>query len=198
MREPERTLILVKPDGILRSLSGEIISRFEKSGLKIIGMKMVRATDGMLAEHYPDSMALPIAEKAKNKFESEGIEFKWDLNEYGMVIVNQLRSFLKSSPVIAFVLYGPNAVQISRKICGSTEPSASEVGSIRGDFSTDSYEFANLRNRSIKNLIHASGNVEEAEKEIKIWFKEDELHNYKRLDEDLLLEEGKGFVLPKV
>ena len=169
----ERTLIIIKPDGMQKKLAGEVISRFEKAGLKIVGMKMVNAKSSLLKKHYPDSMAMAITEKAQPKFTE-----KLDPNVYGMKILKHLRKFLRETPVIVAVLEGENAVAHIRKLCGATEPASAEHGTIRKAFSDDSYVKANEEKRPIKNIIHASGTPEEANTEISIWFKEKELFNY--------------------
>lgn len=169
----ERTLIIVKPDGMQKKLAGEVISRFERAGLKIVGMKMVNAKSSILKKHYPDTMAAAITEKAQSKFPE-----KLDPNVYGMRILKGLRKFLRETPVIIAVLEGENAVAHVRKICGGTEPVSAEPGTIRRDLSDDSYVKANSEKRSIKNILHASGTPEEAKAEIAIWFKEKELFNY--------------------
>lgn len=156
-----------------KKLVGEVISRFEKTGLKIVGIKIVQATDELLTRHYPDSMAAAVTEKAQSKFTE-----KLDPDIYGMNILKNLRNFLKEIPVIVVVLEGENAVSHVRKLCGATEPISAETGTIRKDFSDDSYVQANAENRTIKNIIHASGTPEEAKTEISIWFKETELHSW--------------------
>ncbi len=182
-----RTLILLKPDGVKRGIIGKIIERFEQKGLRLIGMKMTKATQEQLEEHYPDSMAEQIGEKAKKQFEAEGTAFPWDTEEYGMIIVKQLREYIKKTPIIAAVFQGPHAPEAGRKVAGETEPREARPGTVRGDFHTESYEYANKRNRPIRNLIHAA-DKENAEKEIKIWFNEDELYEeeYERAEEEIM------------
>lgn len=146
----QKTLVVIKPDGVRRGLIGEIISRFEKRGLKIVGMKMTRVQRDMAEKHYE-------AHKGK--------EFYIGLIE-----------FITSGPVVAMVVEGVNAVRVVRKIVGSTNPEEAAPGTIRGDF-------AHTLPHGGKNLIHASGNEEEAEKEIELWFSPDEIHSYTRADE---------------
>lgn len=180
-----RVLMLVKPDGVKRGIAGRIIQRFEDRGLRLIGMKMVQPTEKQLKQHYPDKMAGNIGLKAKESFEKEDKDFKWDAEEYGEIILNQLRGYFKKSPIIAIVFQGPHACETGKKIAGPTEPRAAQPGTIRGDFHTESYEYANLKNRAVRNVVHISDR-EEAEKEINVWFDEDELcEDYKRSDEEI-------------
>lgn len=174
----ERTLVLIKPDGMEKRLTGTVLSAFEKHGLKLVGIKMVKAKRKLLQEHYPDSMALTLGEKTKASYLSKGKEFKHDPTEFGMGVLKKLRKFVGSAPVVAMVLEGENAVSEVRKIVGGTEPATAGGGTIRQTHSDDSYERADSEKRPIKNILHASGTVEEAEKEIRIWFKEKDLFGY--------------------
>ncbi|MBN2421945.1 nucleoside-diphosphate kinase [Candidatus Woesearchaeota archaeon] len=153
----QRTLVLLKPDAIQRSLIGTILSRFEHAGLKIVAMKMVWVDKELSKKHYSEHI---------NK----------DFYKY-------LESFITSGPLIAIVLEGIFAVEIVRKIVGSTEPKKALPGTIRGDFAHHAYDYANKAGIAIKNLIHASSSIEEAEKEVKLWFKEKEIHTYKTVHE---------------
>jgi len=153
----QRTLVLVKPDGVRRALSGEILARFEKVGLKIIGMKMVWIDRNFAKEHYSDHV--------DKKF-YPGLE-----------------DLIVEGPVIAAVLEGVEAVEVVRKIVGSTEPKIAQPGTIRGDYAHHSYGLADAKNIAVRNVVHASGSVEEAEKETELWFKKGEIHSYKRADE---------------
>jgi len=153
----ERTLILLKPDAVQRSIVGRIISRFEDAGLKIVGTKMIWIDSNFSRKHYSEHVSKPF--------------------------YKDLETFITESPVIAFVLEGPHAVEAARKIVGPTEPSKAQPGTIRGDFAQHSYEYASKHGIAIKNLIHASGSKEEAKKEIGLWFSLKELHNYKTVHE---------------
>jgi len=153
-----RSLILIKPDGVKRGLIGEIISRMEKPGLKVIGMKMVWIDEDFSKKHYSEHI---------------GKDFYKGLEE-----------FIVSGPIIAIVIEGVDAVKIVRKIVGDTDPQKAMPGTIRGDFAHHHVEYTNKRGKSIRNLIHASSNREEAEKEIHLWFNEEELHDYKISNED--------------
>ncbi|MBI2674964.1 MAG: nucleoside-diphosphate kinase [Candidatus Aenigmarchaeota archaeon] len=167
----ERTLVVVKPDGVERSLIGEIISRYERQGLKIKALKLFRADESLVKRHYPDGLAKIIGEKsvkAGSKIENP--------EAHGKKILEQLRKFISSENVIAMVLEGENAIQRVRDITGYTDPAAAEKGTIRGDLGADSIAKANVEMRPVKNLVHASGTVEEAEKEIGLWFRKDEIY----------------------
>ena len=158
-----RTLVLVKPDGVKRGLIGDIISRFEKCGLKIVAMKMLHINEEFSKKHYSSH-----AEKDFYK---------------------SLEKYLISGPVIAIVLEGIHAVENVRKIVGSTEPNKSTPGTIRGDYAHISNLYSDNKNKGTKNLVHASGNIEEAKNEIKLWFNDKELHTYKTLHESHLEED---------
>lgn len=154
----EKTLVLIKPDGVKRGLMGEIIKRFEQRGLKIVGMKMVWIDKNFSKKHY--------SAHVKKSF------------------YKQLEDFITSGPVVAMVVEGIHAVEIVRKIVGSTEPKTAELGTIRGDFAHVSYTYADKKGMAIKNLIHASGNSEEAAIEINLWFKPEEIYDYKTVNEE--------------
>ncbi|MDN5358173.1 MAG: nucleoside-diphosphate kinase [Candidatus Diapherotrites archaeon] len=184
----ERTLLFVKPDGVRRGLIGEVISRIEKAGLKIIGLKMVWLDEEWAKKHYPDEMAVKIGEKAKKAFLERGQEFPWKEEEYGKAILEALRRYVTSAPIVAMVIEGPRAIGKVRAIVGDTAPSRAAPGTIRGDFACDDYELANLQTRSIYNVVHASDS-EGAEREIKELFSEDELYpEYTTLYEEMLGE----------
>jgi len=187
----ERTLVIIKPDAVQRTLVGEIIQRYERLGLKIVGMKLVRPTKELVEKHYtndPDWIEKTGAKFIKHATE-HGLRIKHpDPVKMGQHILERLAKYMTSGPVIALVLQGLHAVPIVRKITGGTEPLQSDVGTIRGDFVLDSYEFSDIQDRSIRNLVHASGSVEEANKEIALWFEKDELINYTLVQEKILYE----------
>lgn len=169
----QRTLILIKPDGVTRNLVGKIIMRFEDAGLKIVGMKMVWADEEFARKHYRSDLD----ERYKE------VEIK-----YGRNIRTELVTYLKEGPVIAMVLEGVEAISVARKITGSTYPNESLPGTIRGDFSHISKDFANENNIMVRNLIHASSDEKDAEIEIQIWFNEKELHSYKTVYDMICFE----------
>ena len=153
----QRTLVLVKPDGVQRGLIGEILGRFEKTGLKVVGMKMVWVDKDFSKKHY-----------------SAHLEKKF---------YPGLEAMITEGPVVAMVLEGIEAVEVVRKIVGGTEPKGAAPGTIRGDFAHISYAKADADGKAIKNLIHASGNKEEAKQEVELWFSSKELHTYKTVHE---------------
>ncbi len=187
----ERTLILIKPDGIQRALIGEIIGRYERLGLKLVGLKMLVPTEAMVEKHYtldPDWRRLTGEKRVKAARERGEKLATEDPYEITAVILTKLKKYLTSGPVVAMVWQGANAVAIVRKITGGTEPLASDVGTIRGDFVLDSYSLADDDERAVRNLIHASGSVNEATAEIKHWFKSSELINYRLVQEQILYD----------
>lgn len=162
----ERTLAIIKPDGTSRNIIGEVISRFERTGLKLVAMKMMNADLAILKRHYPDSLAPAVREKSIKAGEEEARHDP----DFGIKIVGWLRNFMMSGPVVPMVLEGENAIAAAREIAGYTDPSAAKPGTIRRDFSTDSILAANREKRPVKNIVHLSGNPEEAKTEIAIWF----------------------------
>jgi nucleoside-diphosphate kinase len=156
----EQTLILIKSDGVQRALIGRIIQRFEDAGLKIVGMKMQQVTKDFARKHYFD-----VAERRGEK------------------VLKSLLEYLTEGPVVAIVFEGIHAVELVRKIVGSTEPKSSPPGTIRGDFAHHAYDYADAKSTSVRNIIHASGKSEEAKYEISLWFTPEELHTYKTVHE---------------
>ncbi len=182
----EKTLVLVKPDGVQRGLIGEILGRFERAGLKLVAMKMVHAAAEDVDKHYAltEEWMKAVYTKAKAKYDANGEAFPYaDHVAYGTEIKNGLVNFLKSAPIVALVLEGEMAVSLVRKLVGSTEPASSAPGTIRGDLSHDTYALSNSQNRPLRNLIHASGNLDEANNEIKIWFSDEELYKYEHVND---------------
>jgi len=189
----EQTLVIIKPDGIQRCLIGEIIRRYERTGLKLLAIKMIISTEEMAIQHYyevgGDAWLEEVGRKARASYEKKGLKSPYATNmENGRAVMMANARYLSSGPIIAMVWQGNGAVGLVRKITGDTEPMTSDVGTIRGDFTIDSYAIADLDQRSIRNLIHSSGTIEEAEKEIKIWFKKDELQNYRLVQEQILYD----------
>lgn len=187
----ERSLVLIKPDGIQRGLIGEIIKRYERVGLKLVGLKLILPTPELVAQHYlidPD-WKRKVGEKSIKAYQSRGLQPPSDNpEEVGEIVLQRLQKYLTASPVIAMVWQGMNAVEIIRKITGGTEPLSSDVGTIRGDFTIDSYQVADVDGRAVRNLIHASSSVEEAEKEMALWFKPEELIDYRLISERILYD----------
>ena len=187
----DRTLVIIKPYGVQRSLIGEILGRFEKVGLKIVGMKMAVPTPSHVEKHYnldPNWKRL-VGEKAIQSYIKKGVKPPSDDPlKVGAQVIERLKKYFVSGPVVVIAIEGAHAVPMVRKIVGGTEPLSSDVGTIRGDFVLDSYVMADTDNRAIRNLIHASGSETDAEKELKHWFKKDELISYKLISEQILYD----------
>ncbi len=193
MKHPkyERTLVIVKPDGIQRSLIGEIIKRYEQSGLKLVGLKMMVPAPELIEKHYlidPEwriKTGLKTIESYKKKGKVPPSEDPLKITE---IILANLKKYMTKGPVIAMVWQGMHAVGIVRKITGSTEPLTSDMGTIRGDFTIDSYEVADVDSRAVRNLIHASGSPDEANKEVELWFSPEEMIDYRLINEAMLYD----------
>ncbi|MBS3066031.1 nucleoside-diphosphate kinase [Candidatus Pacearchaeota archaeon] len=188
--ETERTLMLIKPDGVKRGLIGEVIMRFELRGLKIVALQMIQPTKKQMDVHYPKDKEwiTNLGENTAKSYkefnipstlkEDYGTE---DLYEIGKMVREWLLDFMTSGPIVKIVVEGLHAIKMVRKIIGSTVPAFAEPGTIRGDFSIDSPDLANMKKRAVKNLIHASGNAEEAEHEIQHWFSPEDICDYKSI-----------------
>ena len=187
----ERTLVIIKPDGVQRTLVGEILKRYEQVGLKMLGIKMLVPTFEHVEKHYTldPNWRRVTGEKTISSYQAKGLTPpSMDPLEITAKILENLKKYLSSGPVIAMVFEGAHAVKIVRKITGGTEPLTSDVGSIRGDFVLDSYQMSDTDNRAVRNLVHASGSVEEAEMEIRHWFKDEELVNYRLIQDEILYD----------
>jgi nucleoside-diphosphate kinase len=185
----EKTLVIIKPDGIQRNLMGEIISRHERVGLKLVAMKMMKATPDLIQNHYTLDPAWKqnVGEKSIKAYADKGIEPpSHDPIEIADTVLGRLVTYMSSGPIIAMVWQGAHAVKIVRKIVGGTEPLTSDVGTIRGDYVLDSYQMSGSDDRSVRNLVHASGSVPEAEDEIKHWFTEGEIMEYALVNDAIL------------
>ncbi len=187
----ERTMVIIKPDGIQRSLIGEVVGRYERSGLKLVALKMLVPTEKMVEEHYSldPEWKLKTGEKNLKAYREKGLKPPTeDPIEQSNMILGKLKKYLACGPVIAMVWQGAHAVAIVRKLTGGTEPLQSDVGTIRGDFVIDSYKMADDDLRAIRNIVHASGSIKEANDEIKYWFKDNEIINYKLMVEQMLYD----------
>jgi nucleoside-diphosphate kinase len=187
----ERTLVVIKPDGIQRVLIGEIVKRYERLGLKIVALKMLVPTAEHIKKHYtldPNWMRVT-GEKTIKGYRDKGLvpptENPLEITEK---LIKTLTTYMISGPVIAMVWEGAHAVKIVRKITGGTEPLTSDVGTIRGDYVLDSYQMSDADGRSVRNLIHASGSPKEADEEIAHWFNKNEIVNYKHIQEKMLYD----------
>ncbi len=184
----EKTLVIIKPDGIQRTLIGEIIGRYERIGLKLVGLKIVVPKEDQVHAHYTvdPEWIQKTGEKAILAYEKKGqTPPSTDPMEVGNKVLENLKKYLTSGPVVAMVWQGAHAVEVVRKITGGTEPRSSDVGTIRGDFVLDSYQMADTDGRAIRNLIHASGSTDEAQKEISLWFDGNEIVNYRLVQEQI-------------
>jgi nucleoside-diphosphate kinase len=187
----EKTFVIIKPDGVQRSLIGEVVKRFERIGLKLVGLKMQVPTVEMVEKHYtldPEWLR-KVGEKSIKGYEAKGlVSTSKDPLVVGDRVLSVLKTYMTSGPVVVMCWQGAHAVGIVRKIVGGTEPLTSDVGTIRGDFVLDSYQISDIAGRAIRNLIHASGSVEEANNEIKLWFKPEEILNYRLIQDSILYD----------
>lgn len=186
----EKSFIIVKPDGVQRSLIGEIISRLERTGLKIVALKLVNATEQQCWTHYNKDEAwfLKKGTGIVEDMQKRGMTPSKEAIEYGRDIIGQLVHFMTSGPVVCLVVEGNQSVAVVKKLVGSTEPASSDVGTIRGDLTLDSYSLAGIDQRAVRNLIHCSDAPEEALREIQIWFSEAEILSYKLVQEQILYD----------
>ncbi len=153
----QQTLIIIKPDGVERALTGKILARFEETGLKIVGLKMDHVSKEIAMKHYTEDLA----------------------KRRGEHIRTIMIDYISAGPVVAAVLEGVNAIEVVRKITGDTEPRTALPGTIRGDYTHMSYAYADQKKGPVKNVIHASSDANDAQREIALWFGKDELFKYK-------------------
>lgn len=189
----ERTFVILKPDTIQRGLVGEVIKRFEQTGLKCTAMKMFTADEDRLRKHY---------DKSEEWYSSKGqgiVEYLKKNNlpvekeavEYGRDIIRRVVKYMTAGPVVAMIWEGNQSMAVIKKIVGSTEPTSSDVGTIRGDYTVDSYGHSDFENRAVRNLIHCTDpedGADEAKREIDIWFTEDEIMKYTTAQERILYD----------
>lgn len=159
----EKTLLILKPDALQRSLVGDIIQRIERTGLKLVFLKMLIAKKEQCLAHYK-------------------------LSELSLDIINRVVNFMTCGPIIVMVWEGNQAVNITKKIIGSMEPLTSDVGTIRGDFTIDSIDLADCDSRAVRNLIHRSDSIEKAADEIKIWLNQEDIISYRLVSEEVLYD----------
>ena len=158
----QRALLIIKPDGVRRGLCGTVLKRFERVGLTIVGFKFITADLALIKTLYP---ATGIgAEKDEQK----------------------LIGYFQESPVFVVAVEGYEAIKIVNKLAGDTIPALAAPGTVRGDFSHDSASLADSENRPVRDIVHTSETVEDGEKEVALWFRNDELFSYKRADEDIM------------
>ncbi len=159
----ERTFCLIKPDGVRRGVVGQILERFERKGLKIVALKLMTPSSELAGQHYT--------------YEDIAVR-------HGEAVRNALIQFLTSGPVVAFVVEGVSAIENVRTLCGATEPLKAAPGTIRGDFAHHTFALTKSLGESVRNLIHASANAQDAERELALWFAPAELVNYRRADQN--------------
>jgi nucleoside-diphosphate kinase len=188
----ELTFLMIKPDGVRRGLTGEIIRRVEQVGLKIVALELQRPSKKQVDDHYPRSQAWihRLGEKTLATYEKFGFDAKAELgtdkaSKIGPMVRRWLIDFMSSGPVVILAIKGVHAVAMVRKLAGNTMPSDAPLGTIRGDFSVDSAAAANREKRSVYNLVHASETESEARHEIKHWFGRSVIHDYERTDDSV-------------
>lgn len=186
----QRTFVIIKPDGVQRALIGEIIKRFERTGLKLAALKLTVLDSDRIWKHYnkDDAWFIKKGTKIAEDRAAAGLSAEKEPIEYGKDIIRALEKFMTSGPVVMMVWEGNEAVNVVKKIVGETEPSTSDVGTIRGDLTIDSYNIAAIDDRAVRNLIHCSDEPENAEFEIGLWFKEDELITYRLVGDQILYD----------
>lgn len=184
---------MIKPDGVKRGLIGEIISRIEKRGLKVISLGMVHPTKEQIDEHYPkDEVWIKrLGQKSIETYERYGWDPKAEMGtndpmKIGTEVRKWILEYMTSGPIVKIVVEGIHSVDMVRKLVGKSIPALAEMGTIRGDFSVDSAALANKGKRAVHNLIHASETQEEAFHELSFWFSPEEIFAYKRAEEDIM------------
>jgi nucleoside-diphosphate kinase len=175
----EETLVVIKPDGVARGLTGRIINQFQDAGLELTRLELRQATADLIERHYPEDEAwlASVGAKTLADYERLGLDPSESFGELNPVVIGRiikgwLVDYMTQGPVVAMVLRGNEAVTKVRALCGSTVPAMADPSTIRGRFSSDSAAAANAEKRPIQNLVHASGAVEEANHEIALWFGE--------------------------
>ncbi len=186
----ERTFVILKPDSIQRSLMGEIIRRFEQTGLKCTAMKMLVPEEAQLLTHYnrDDEWFLKKGTRIVEEMQAQGRPVDKEAIEYGRDIIRTIVKYMTAAPVVAMIWEGNESVAVVTKIVGTTEPKTSDVGTIRGDYTVDSYSHAAYENRSVRNLIHCSESPAEAEREIAIWFADTDVMSYTTAQERIMYD----------
>ncbi len=186
----ERTFVMIKPDGVQRGLVGEIVRRFERTGLKLVCMKLTMLDEKKLWEHYgkDDEWFNKKGANIVTERQAAGLSVEKEAVEYGKDIIRVLVKFMTSGPVVMMVIEGNQSVAVVKKLVGGTEPSTSDVGTIRGDLTVDSYGIATIDERAVRNLIHCSDQPSEAEREIALWLNKEDLLNYRLVGEQILYD----------
>ncbi|OGF26870.1 nucleoside-diphosphate kinase [Candidatus Falkowbacteria bacterium RIFOXYB2_FULL_47_14] len=190
--QEEKTYLMVKPDGVRRGLTGEILKRIERADLKIIALSMFQPTHQQIDDHYPkdEKWINRLGEKTKSTYEKYGFDLKGEMGtedtlKIGKEVRKWLIDYMVSAPLVKVIVQGNHAVDLVRKMVGNTMPAVAEMGTIRGDFSADSAAAANRDKRAVHNIVHASETPQEAAHEIEHWFGVDEICSYKRVEDSL-------------
>jgi len=189
----EKTIVLIKPDGVKRGLIGEIVSRIEKRGLKIIALEMFWATKKQIDDHYPKdkNWIKRLGEKTLKNYKEYNINPKKELGtddpfKIGEKVRKWLIEYMTSGPMVKMIVKGIHAINMVRKIVGISMPSGADMGTIRGDFSVDDATAANRDKRAIRNIVHASETEKEAFHELGFWFSAEDIFDYRRAEEDIM------------
>ena len=190
----ERTLLIIKPDAVKRGLIGTIIETFEKPGLKLMAAKMVRPDAQVIKNHYPGTpeWITEMGNKTLASFKQAGTDVKKMMGtdnplKLGTFVYDRLIKYWQEGPIVAMVFEGPNAVAVARKLRGHTIPALAEPGTLHATYSYDSSILSSALDRVVKTFVHASGSVDEAEREINYWFKDVKFEGYKREVDSLYL-----------
>ena len=191
----EKTLIIIKPDAVKRALIGKIIETFENACLKLMAAKMIKPSQDVIKNHYPGTpdWIREMGEKTLASFKQSGANVKEkmgteDPNKLGQFVYERLIKYWMEGPLVVMVWQGPDAIAIARKLRGHTIPLLAQSGTLHSDYSFDSSTLSSSLDRVVKTFVHASGNREEAEPEIKYWFKDAEFKNYEREVDQLYLK----------
>lgn len=196
--QKQKALLIIKPDGVQRGLCGAILKRFERVGLTIIGFKFMKADAQTVKNHYPENDIWfgKVGQRTLTNYAKKGLDVKKvfgtdDAVAIGKTVKQWLITYFQESPVLVAAVTGYETIEIVRKISGNTIPVLAAAGTVRGDFSHDTIDLANEQNRPLRNLIHASDAVEDGEKEVALWFKPEELFEYRRADEEIMFPPSK-------
>lgn len=186
----EQTLVILKPDAIQRSLMGTIIARIENTGLKFVAMKMLLPMAEQCWTHYnkDNEWFLKKGSRIVDDRKAQNLPVEKEALQYGKDIIQSNVDFFTSGPVLAFIVEGNQSVAIVKKLVGGTEPTTSDVGTIRGDLTVDSYALSSIDNRAVRNLVHCSDSPEEALREIPIWFTPADILKYRLVQEQILYD----------
>ncbi|MEI7603430.1 MAG: nucleoside-diphosphate kinase [bacterium] len=186
----EKTLVIIKPDGVLRKIVGELITRFERKGLKIIAMKMVWPTKELVEQHYTDSeeWLMDTGTRTYNSYLEKGVKLDKTPKELALDVRRRLMDHLTAGPVVVLVLQGAHAIEVVRRMRGSTSPLKADVGTIGFDYTLESYELSDAGGWAIRNVIHASDSVQNSAREMGIWFKPEDIIEYSTAIDDVLYD----------